>query len=305
MPRSRATEHDREARRRADRDRLEQAARGLLQSEGWQRWVRVRARNGLGRYSFNNQLLIASQRPGATYVAGFRAFLELNRCVRKGERAIRILAPMSLRVRSTDPPQTQEGTSPEQPVKRTFFRVVSVFDVSQTEPLPNTDPVPLEPPSEPITGDSQVHLLPVLEDLACALGYEVSRHPLIDDSADGWCDFKAARIVVNSALAANGQVRVLVHEIAHVLGITYADYGRRRSEVLVDTITYIVCSSVGLDTGGSSIPYVAGWGAGGALDAIREFAQTIDRLSRRIEDVIQPQGARAGAPASQVTTELG
>lgn len=287
MPRSRTTERDRDERRRADRDRLEQAARALLQSEGWKRWVRVRARNGVARYSFNNQLLIATQRPGATYVAGFHAFLELNRCVRKGERAIRILAPMSLRVRSTESPPAQEEASPEQPAKRTFFRAVAVFDVSQTEPLPNTDPVPLEPPSEPIVGDSHAGLLPALEDLACALGYEVSCRPLIEDSADGWCDLKAGQIVVNSALAANGQVRVLVHEIAHVLGITYADYGRRRSEVLVDTITYIVCSSFGLDTGGSSIPYVAGWGADGALDAIREFAQTIDGLSRRIEEAVE------------------
>src|ERR1039457_6382615 len=94
------TEAERAERRQADRDRLEQAARALLSSEGWQRWVRVRSTNGLSRYSFHNQLLIAMQRPDASYVAGFRAFLDLNRCVRKGERAIRILAPMSVRTRN-------------------------------------------------------------------------------------------------------------------------------------------------------------------------------------------------------------
>src|SRR5438552_3313785 len=98
------TEADRAERRQADCDRLEQAARALLSSEGWQRWVRVRSTNGLSRYSFGNQLLIALQRPDATYVAGFRAFLKLNRCVRKGERAIRILAPMSVRARDIDSP---------------------------------------------------------------------------------------------------------------------------------------------------------------------------------------------------------
>src|SRR6202042_2598023 len=101
---------ERASRREADRNRLEQAARALLSSEGWQRWVRVRSTNGLARYSFGNQLLIAMQRPDATYVAGFRAFLDLNRCVRKGERAIRILAPMSLRVGDTQAaPQTPTG----------------------------------------------------------------------------------------------------------------------------------------------------------------------------------------------------
>src|ERR1700730_3802456 len=96
------TEAERAERRQADRDRLEQAARALLSSEGWQRWVRVRSTTGLSRYSFHNQLLIAMQHPDATYVAGFRAFLDLNRCVRTGERAIRILAPMSVRHRDAE-----------------------------------------------------------------------------------------------------------------------------------------------------------------------------------------------------------
>ena len=75
-------------------------SRRLLCSEGWARWVRARARNGLCRYSLNNQLLIALQQPEASYVCGFKAWLELGYCVRKGER--------------------------ERP--RVFFRAVPVFD---------------------------------------------------------------------------------------------------------------------------------------------------------------------------------
>jgi hypothetical protein len=61
--------------------------------------------------------------------------------------------------------------------------------------------------------------------------------------------------------------------------------------VLVDTVTYVVCGSVGLDVSGSSVPYVAGWGEQGELDAIRGYAETIDTIARRIEDSIatQPQ----------------
>jgi hypothetical protein len=55
------------------------------------------------------------------------------------------------------------------------------------------------------------------------------------------------------------------------------------------SVTYIVCSQVGLDTGGESIPYVAGWGAGGELDAIQQDAQTIDEVARRIESVLIPE----------------
>jgi hypothetical protein len=55
------------------------------------------------------------------------------------------------------------------------------------------------------------------------------------------------------------------------------------------SVTYIVCSSVGLDVGGESIPYIAGWGEDGALDAIREYAETIDMIARRIEDALAPE----------------
>ena len=82
------TGKEREQRRRADRDRLENAARELLTSEGWARWVRVRSSVGLGRYSPRNQWLIASDcaRRGITptYVAGFRAWLALNRVRHQG-----------------------------------------------------------------------------------------------------------------------------------------------------------------------------------------------------------------------------
>ncbi len=282
MSNRKPTDAERAERRQADRDRLEQAARALLSSDGWQRWVRVRSTNGLSRYSFGNQLLIAMQRPDATYVAGFRAFLELNRCVRKGERSIRILAPMSLSARGSDAISNNPGDDPT-PTKRTVFRAVSVFDVSQTDPLPGTEPIPLESPCQPIEGKSHAYLLPALEDLAGELGY-IARFESLDGSADGWCDSEKHEIVVNTEISPNAQVRVLVHEIAHALGVGYGEYGRRRAEVLVDTVTFIVCGSVGLDTSASSVPYVAGWGESGTLAAIRGYAETIDKLARRIEE---------------------
>jgi N-terminal domain of anti-restriction factor ArdC len=279
------TDAERAARRQADRDRLEQAARALLSSDGWQRWVKVRSTNGLARYSFGNQLLIAMQCPDATYVAGFRAFLELNRCVRKGERAIRILAPMSVRDRENH--ASERDTADRDEPRRTVFRAVPVFDVSQTDPLSDTEPVPLDPPCQPIEGDTHAQLLIPLERLAGELGYSVTSRPL-DGSADGWCDTRTQEIVLNDQLSPNGQVCVLVHEIAHALGLGYSEYGRERAEVLVDTVTYIVCGSVGLDLSGSSVPYVAGWGESGELDAIRAYAQTIDDIARRVEDAITP-----------------
>ena len=138
-----AHETERDARRHADRERIEQAARALLTTDGWQRWIRVRATNGLSRYSLRNQWLIAIECHARgitpTYVAGFRAFLALNRCVRKGEKAIRILAPVAVKQRDDAGEETGE--------KRIFFRTVPVFDVSMTDPLPGIEPVPLTPPA--------------------------------------------------------------------------------------------------------------------------------------------------------------
>jgi len=281
------TDEERDQRRQGDRDRLENAARELLTSEGWTRWVRVRSSVGLGRYSPWNQWLIASE--GAmrgitpTHVAGFRAWLALNRVVAKGSKAIYILAPVAVKDRDEQGEDTGE--------KRVFFRSVAVFDVSMTEVLPGVEPVPLCAPRVPICGDSHVGLLAPLENLAGELGYRV-HYRQIDGPAGGWCDSHRREIVIDQQLPANAQVRVLVHEIAHSLGVGYTKYGREQAEVLVDTVTYVVLSGqAGLDVGGESIPYVAGWGETGALDAIREYAETIDRIARRIEDAIGPGAA--------------
>ena len=117
------TDAERAARRQADRERIQHAARALLTSEGWQRWIKVRATNGLSR-SLRNQWLIAVECHARgitpTYVAGFRAVLALNRCVRKGEKAIKIFAPVAVKQRDDDGEQAGE--------KRIFFRTVPVFD---------------------------------------------------------------------------------------------------------------------------------------------------------------------------------
>ena len=182
---------------------------------------------------------------------------------------------------------------------------MAVFDVSQTEGLPGTEPVSLDSPCQPIQGDTHAHLLPALEQLAGELGYSVARRPL-DGPADGWCDSHKHEIVINDELPANAQVRVLVHEIAHALGVGYSDYGRRRAEVLVDTVTFIVCGAVGLDTSGSSVPYVAGWGESGELDAIRGYAETIDEIARRIEDSLrhESRGPTAAGFAGGVAIQI-
>ena len=154
--------------------------------------------------------------------------------------------------------------------------------------------MPLAPPAEPITGNSQHHLIAPLIAHAAELGYTVEIRELPDGGPGGWCDSKHKLIVVGSG-PANSQVRTLTHELAHAHGLGYAELGRGRCEVLVDCVTYCVLGSVGLDVGGESIPYGAGWGEDGELDAIRKYAATIDTIARRIEDALAPVRSPAEA----------
>ena len=102
------------------------------------------------------------------------------------------------------------------------FTTVAVFGLSQTDPLPGVEQLPLEPPCEPLTGDSHAHLLEPLGKLAAELGYTVSFEE-IAGATGGWCDAHAKRIVVDSSQAVNGQVRTLVHELVHALGVELPD----------------------------------------------------------------------------------
>jgi hypothetical protein len=125
----RLTEAERDERRARDRERLKQACEQLLSSDGWQRWVRARARNGLARYSVSNLCLILLANPHASFVAGFKAWLELGYGVRKGEHAIWLFAPMPTRRRDSDP---AAETDEEQ--RRVLFRAVPVFDTLSRDP---------------------------------------------------------------------------------------------------------------------------------------------------------------------------
>jgi hypothetical protein len=157
------TDDERAELRSKERELMDKAVRSLLTSDGWQRWVRIRAM--FRQYSAANTWLIAMQMPDATRVAGFRTWLKLNRCVRKGERAIRILAPQTVRLHDE-----HADSEHDQAETRLFFRVVPVFDRGQVDPRPDRDQAPLQPPREPITGDSQAHLLEPLETLTSELG---------------------------------------------------------------------------------------------------------------------------------------
>ncbi len=138
--------------------------------------------------------------------------------------------------------------------RRVFFKTAFVFGLSQTEPLPAVEPVSLEPPREPLTGGSHAHLIEPMVAFAGSLGFAVS-FEAIPGSAGGWCDPKNKRIVVDADAPANARLRTLIHECAHAMGIDYESYSRPQAEVMVETVTLLAASTVGLAVDGETIPY--------------------------------------------------
>jgi antirestriction protein ArdC len=267
QPSTEAARHA-EARREQARAQLEKACDELRSSEGWQRFVKARAL--LRGYSLNNTLLILAQRPEATTVASFRHWTELGRQVRRGERALRIWAPSVRHERNEE--------TGEEPATVRAFVLVPVFDISQTD----GPPLPEPPPARPLSGDSHAHLLPGLERQAADAGYVVEHQDAMPGGAEGFVDHRRKVIALSAALAPNGQVTVLVHELAHVHGARYAEFGRAGAEVVAETAAFVALSAARLDISGQAIPYVSGW-ADAAPKELAGYAEAVHRIAIVLE----------------------
>ena len=202
------------------------------------------------RYSLNNVLLIATQRPDATYVAGFQAWKKLGRFVRKGESGIAIVAPMVYRNNAS---QTREHVASSSDQKTTDgdirgFKVAHVFDISQTdgETLPQFAEV---------TGDPGLYaerLKDFLATQAIDLQYDD-----IPDGADGM--YANNTIVIRPGLSAAEHFSVLAHETAHALlhkGERRAQTTKTIRETEAEAVSFVVSRAVGLDTSTHSADYI-------------------------------------------------
>ncbi len=259
----------------------------LVESQGWRAMLDTAAK--FHSYSLGNLLLIGAQAPQATRVAGFRTWQSLGRQVRKGERGIAILAPCTYRPKTADraEPAGQEpatscsaGAAPDAGGKQVRgFRVVHVFALHQTEGAPLPDVAP-----SLLVGQAPAGLWDALEGQVLGHGYTVHRGDT--GRANGWTDPTSRTVRVSSAVDDAQAVKTLIHELAHlecghVVDLpTYATC-RGRCEVEAESVAYVVAAAHGLDAGGYSFAYVAGW-AGGDLTRVRQAAETVTKTARTI-----------------------
>ena len=221
------------------------------------------------RYSFGNVLLILSQMPAATHVAGFGTWKQMGRFVKKGEKGIVIIAPMSICPKE-DKPEGQEQSDRARPILR--FRGVYVFDVSQTDGQPLPEPAR-------VGGDPQHHLTRIKEQVAergIKLDYDD-----VPPGADGVS--RGGRISIRSGLEPANEFSVIVHELAHEL--LHRGDQRPTSKTVRETeaeaVAFVVCQAIGLETGSAASDYIQ------LYDGKTEtLAASLDRIQHVAADII-------------------
>jgi antirestriction protein ArdC len=231
------------------------------------------------RYSWGNVLLIYSQRPDATRVAGFNAWLHMRRYVRKGEKGIVILAPMVGRKKYAD-----DELAEDEQTRLYGFRAAHVFDVSQTEgdPLPKFAKISGDPQ------DATEHLKRFIVAKSITLEYDERIRPAHGLSSGG-------KITVLPGLSAAEEFSVLVHETAHELlhrGERRAQTNHIVRETEAEAVAFVVSTAIGLDPGTSSSDYIQLHS--GDKATLAESLGYVQRTAAEILKAILPEDPSAG-----------
>lgn len=266
----------------------------LVTADDWLRLLKSSQR--FHQYSPNNCLLIYMQRPDATRVAGYKAWAAMGRQVRKGEKGIRILAPMLFHAKGTEDGQ-------DKTVLR-GFRVTHVFDIAQTD----GDEIEDLPRPQLLQGDQvPQELLQALLGVLVTEGFEMEFPAKWDQGeALGYTDFTNKKVVFRPHLSLVQSTKTLAHEVGHVLIHDGTEYGRGLrpiTEVEAESFAYVICSDFGLVTDSYSLPYVAGW-SGGDMKLIVSTAERVIHAVRLVTGSIEEVIREDAAVASQAWQEF-
>ena len=288
-------------------DSIEQGIKDLFQSDQYAQYLRTMSR--FHRYSVNNTMLIYMQKPGATLVAGFNKWRDqFTRNVMRGEKGIKIIAPTPFKKKIEEekldpdtkiPMRDADGSviMEEKEIKIPMYKVVSVFDVSQTEgkPLPTL--------ANNLTGNVKqyaVFMEALRRSSPVPLAFET-----MEPNTDGYFSEKDQRIAIRSDMSEVQTVSAAVHEITHATLHNYeqakltAAQGdettesptpkdRHTEEVEAESVSYAVCQYYGIQTGENSFGYIASWSKDKELPELRASLETINKTaSGLISDIDQ------------------
>lgn len=252
------------------------------------------------RYSVNNQMLIYMQKPNATHVAGFNKWRDqFERNVKKGEKGIKIIAPTPYKKKIEETKLDPDTKLPmlddngkeikvEKEIQIPMFRVVSVFDVSQTagKPLPQL--------ASDLSGNVQNYDA-FVEAIRRSASVPVTFEP-IDSNTDGYFSLDEQKIVIRDNISEVQTVSALLHELAHSKLHNRKDeqvkdgeqpeetakINRNTEEVQAESISFAVCAYYGIKTDENSFGYIASWSNGKELKELKESLEVINKTSSKM-----------------------
>jgi hypothetical protein len=246
----------------------------LTSTEGWAQFLKLAV--GFHRYSLSNLLLIMAQCPDATHVAGFRQWQDRGRQVRKGEKSIRIFGYSTKRV----PAETEE----EEDKSAAYFPVLSVFDVSQTDPIDGVEPVLEVAPR--LRGDDRTGIFDAVASWLTDDGWTVTRKPLHGEDGRTTVSSQRRQIWIEVDLEPAHAAVTILHEAGHALMHSeVSDYQQHRGiyETEAEAVAYVTAGVLGLDSAANSIGYIASW-AGGDPTLVKLTAEKVLQTARIILD---------------------
>lgn len=279
---------------------IEKGILELFESDHYRNYLTTMSR--FHRYSLNNVMLIHAQRPNATLVAGFNKWKNsFGRHVKKGEKGIQILAPTPYKIKvdkeKLDPdtklPMLDDDGNPiteEKEVTIPMFKVVSVFDISQT------DGKPLPQISFRLSGDVAQYEV-FMEALRRTSQVPIEMEPM-KPGMDGYFSLTKQAIFLRKGMSQVQTVCAAIHEMAHSRLHNYekmteladdgetvlapAEKDRNTEEVEAESISYAVCQYFGIETADNSFGYIATWSQGKELKELRASLETINKTSSEL-----------------------
>jgi hypothetical protein len=245
--------------------KLQDGINQLLTSKKWEEFLKFQRQ--FHSYSFNNVVLIFNQFPTATRVASYTTWKKLKRTVREKEKAIWILAPIITKI---------EDDNESSEIQIRGYRYVPVFDITQTEGK--------EPPviCSVLEGNDFKGKYRTLIEVASEFNFKVKECE-INDSSNGDCSFDTRTIRIKCENSTVQKIKTLVHELAH--GILHEfETDRALAELEAESVAFIVCGMLEIDTADYSFGYLTNWGTmtDNVIDTIKRSGENIQKCSDTI-----------------------
>lgn len=296
--------------------KLSEGVKEIFEGDNYKKYLNTLSK--FHNYSTNNTILIARQNPEATLVAGFKSWENnFNRHVKRGEKGIKIIAPSPYKkkvmVEKVDPVSMEikldmngNPVKEETEIKMTAYRIVSVFDVSQTEgePLPQ---IAVEL-TDNVNG-YEAFIQAIRQSTPIPIEFE----DISNSAAKGYFDNAAQKIVIRKGMSESQSVKTAIHELAHSIlhntdtNTEGAGKDRQTKEVEAESVAYTVCSHFGIDTSDYSFGYIAGWSSGREVDELKQSLETIQTTASGIINDIEylmPQLKKDVKPDKNVTESV-